>query len=275
MFAICLALSGCVLGLSFSIRLGASSSPNTILDGLLPADVLLLGEQHDAPLHQQRQREVLDALIAQDQAAALVIEMAEQGGDTRLLPTNAKEAEVRQVLDWTASEAAGWQWSVYGPLVMRAVRAGVPVWGGNLPRARLGATMQDASIDAQVSASAGESLRNHIRDGHCQLLPASQITPMTRVQIARDQTLAHTTEAAIRSGKTVLLVAGNQHVRRDLGVPVHLSSQLRSRVVIMRSGDETSAAEPGTDLPPSDRVWRTASVPIKDHCAELKARLGG
>ena len=249
-----------------------------MLDSLLPADVMLLGEQHDAPQHQQRQREVLDALIAQRQAAALVIEMAEQGVDTRQLPTNASEADARQALDWSASEAAGWDWAVYGPLVMRAVRAGVPVWGGNLPRAQLRNTMQDAALDNRLTASALQTQQNQIREGHCQLLPESQIGPMTRVQIARDRALASTAEGAMRAGQTVLLVAGNQHVRRDLGVPVHLGPQVKARVVLMQSGGDSATAGTGTvpsaDRPVADQVWQTAPVPAKDHCAEFKAQMG-
>jgi uncharacterized iron-regulated protein len=270
LLALTLALSACAPG--FGPATPAPDNPSAVLDGLLPADVVLLGEQHDAPQHQQRQREVLDALIAQRRAAALVIEMAEQGGDTRQLPTSASEADARQALGWSASEAAGWDWAVYGPLVMRAVRAGVPVWGGNLPRAQFRNTMQDAALDSWLTAPALQTQQNQIREGHCQLLPESQIGPMTRVQIARDRSLASTAEGAMRVGQTVLLVAGNQHVRRDLGVPVHLGAQVKAQVVLMQSGDDSTTIS--TDQPLADRVWRTAPVPAKDHCAEFKARMG-
>ncbi len=277
LLALTLALSGCAPGGRIGAAAPAPGKPSAVLDGLLPADVLLLGEQHDAPQHQQRQREVLDALIAQRQAAALVVEMAEQGVDTRHLPANASEAEARQVLGWNASEAAGWEWAVYGPLVMRAVRAGVPVWGGNLPRAQLQNAMQDAALDTRLTAPALQTQQNQIREGHCQLLPESQIGPMTRVQIARDRTMASTAESAVRAGQTVLLVAGNQHVRRDLGVPLHLGAQVKARVVVMQSGDDSVSANAGTgnaNQPEADRIWHTAPVPVQDHCAEFKARMG-
>ncbi len=273
-----LALSACTPGLRMGAVASAQVSSSAVPSGLLPAQVLLLGEQHDAPEHQQRQREVLDALIAQRQAAALVIEMAEQGGDTRQLPTHASEADARQALGWSASEAAGWDWAVYGPLVMRAVRAGVPVWGGNLPRAQFRNTMQDAALDNRLTAPALQTQQNQIREGHCQLLPESQIGPMTRIQIARDLALAQTTKGAMRTGQTVLLVAGNQHVRRDLGVPVHLDPQVQARVVLMQSGDDSTTAGTGsvtrTDQPIADQVWQTAAIPAKDHCAEFKAQMG-
>jgi uncharacterized iron-regulated protein len=277
LLALTLTLPGCAPSLRMEAAAPALDNPSAVLDRLLPANVLLLGEQHDAPQHQQRQREELDALISQRQAAALVIEMAEQGGDTRRLAANASEADARQALGWSASEAAGWDWSVYGPLVMRAVRAGVPVWGGNLPRAELRNTMQDATLDTRLTAPALQTQQNQIREGHCQLLPESQIGPMTRVQIARDRALASTAEGAMQPGKTVLLVAGNQHVRRDLGVPVHLGSQVKVRVVLMQSGDNSvnaNASTANSEQPVADQVWQTAPVPVPDHCAEFKARMG-
>lgn len=267
-----LGLSACAPGLGPTAP--AADSPSATLNGLLPADVVLLGEQHDAPAHQQRQREVLGALIAQRQAAALVIEMAEQGGDTRRLPAHASEADAQAALNWPASEAAGWDWAVYGPLVMQAVRAGVPVWGGNLPRAQFRHTMQDATLDNRLAAPALQTQQNQIREGHCQLLPESQIGPMTRIQIARDRALAHTAEGAARVGQTVLLVAGNQHVRRDLGVPIHLGAKLTTQVVLMQSGDDNATAGTSKDPLVADRVWQTAPVPPRDHCAQFKTPMG-
>ena len=239
------------------------------LKELLPTEVLLLGEQHDAPAHQQRQREVLDALLARDRLAGLVIEMASQGTGTAKLASDATETQVRQALRWTDSAAAGWEWSVYGPLVMRAVRAGVPVWGGNLPRDDLSKAMQDTALDALLSPDAWASLQTQIREGHCNMLPESQVAPMTRVQVARDLAMARTAQRAMKAGKTVMLVAGNQHVRRDLGVPWHLGAQVRSTSILMISGPAATAGE----IPAADRVWHTEPLPEQDHCAVFKARM--
>jgi uncharacterized iron-regulated protein len=239
------------------------------LKELLPTEVLLLGEQHDAPAHQQRQREVLDALLARDRLAGLVIEMASQGTDTAKLASDATETQVRQALRWTDSAAAGWEWSVYGPLVMRAVRAGVLVWGGNLPREDLSKAMQDAALDGLLSPGAWASLQTQIREGHCNMLPESQVAPMTRVQVARDLAMARTAQRAMKAGKTVMLVAGNQHVRRDLGVPWHLGAQVRSTSILMIAGPAAQAGE----ITAADRTWHTEPLPEQDHCAVFKARM--
>jgi uncharacterized iron-regulated protein len=261
---------GCLLTLAWALA-GCASAPerDTRLKDLLPTDVLLLGEQHDAPAHQARQRAVLSALQRRGQLAALVIEMAEQGSSTQGLPPGANETQVRAALHWPASQAAGWDWAVYGPLVMRAVQAGVPVLGGNLPRAGLRGAMQDGSMETRLKPAAWSAQQAQIREGHCALLPESQVAPMARAQVARDLAMARTVTAAIRSGKVVLLVAGNQHVRRDLGVPQHLGPELRAKSVLMASGEPADA----DGAPAADQVWHTEALPERDHCAAFRTRL--
>ena len=82
-----------------------------VLQTLLPTDVLLLGEKHDAPQHQQLERQAVAWLAERGLLAALVIEMAEQGHDTRALASGADEAQVQTALAWDTN---AWPWSAYG-----------------------------------------------------------------------------------------------------------------------------------------------------------------
>jgi hypothetical protein len=52
------------------------------LERLLPADALLMGEQHDSPDHQRLQRSVVQVLAERGILAAVALEMTEQGGTT-------------------------------------------------------------------------------------------------------------------------------------------------------------------------------------------------
>lgn len=238
-----------------------------LLAWLLPTPLLLVGEQHDAPEHQALQRELVHQLAASARLAALVLEMADQGVRTTGLPTDASEGQVRQALRWT-NNGGGWPWPVYGPLVMAAVRAGVPVLGGNLPRGQMRAAMGDNALDQLLKPAALAQQQQDIREGHCGLLPEGQIAPMTRIQIARDRAMAETAVAASHAGQTVLLVAGNGHVRRDLGVPQHLPAGLGHRVVMAQAGP---APAPGDQ---ADTVWPTPPRPPTDHCAEITKQMG-
>jgi uncharacterized iron-regulated protein len=212
------------------------------------AQAVLLGEQHDADLHRRLQRDWVTALARQGTLAALALEMAEQGATTAGLPAMSDETQVRAALQWSTE---AWPWEAYGPVVMAAVRAGVPVLGANLPRARMRAAMQDAALDALLPAAAHAAQREAIRAGHCGLLPEAQIGPMVRVQVARDRAMAETVAGAVQPGRTVLLVAGSGHVDPALGVPLHLPQGVAARSVT---------------LPPQP--------PAKDYCEELKRQLG-
>ena len=241
------------------------------LNALLPTDVLLLGEQHDAPEHHRLERATVQWLAARGRLAALVLEMAEQGHDTAGLPRSASQARVRRALAW---DEAGWPWDTYGPVVMAAVRAGVPVWGANLPRADMRQAMQDTTLDTRLPPAAWAEQQRRIREGHCDLLPESQIVPMTRIQIARDRAMAETAVRALQPGRTVLLVAGNGHVQRGLGIPEYLPQNIQSKVVsaqaeqaqaAINSGDSAIQVEAG-----ADQVWPTPPLPPRDPCAELR-----
>lgn len=226
------------------------------------APVLIFGEQHDQPDHQRQVAQAVRQLAAQGRLAAVVIEMAEQGRSTAGLPRDADAASVRGALQWS-----GWEWPVYEGVVMAAVRAGVPVIGGNLPRAKLRETMGDVSREAGVDAAAREKLAAAVREGHCGLLPAAQEPGMVRVQIARDQAMAETVAGALQPGRQVILLTGAQHAARDRGVPLHLAREHgapRLHVVVFGSEDIGLAAD---ELRPA-RV-----TPRPDPCEGLAERL--
>ncbi|KAF1044145.1 ChaN family lipoprotein [Xylophilus sp.] len=225
-------------------------------------DVLLLGEQHDAPDHHRIERETVQALAAQGRLAALALEMAEEGTTTVALPRAADEGAIRAALRWNDS---AWRWGDYGPAVVAAVRAGVPVIGANLPRGALRLAMQDVSLDAQLAPDALARQQDAIRDGHCGLLPAAQTGPMTRVQIARDRAMAHALAESVRPPRVALLIAGAGHVDAALGVPQHLPADLRIRSVQLRAGEGAGGAAGRFDA-----VWTTPPVAAKDYCAELR-----
>jgi uncharacterized iron-regulated protein len=228
---------------------------------LLPADIILLGEQHDAPEHQFIQREVIESLQARGLLGAVALEMAPQGGSTLGLPATATEAAVQAALNW---QDEAWLWANYAPPVMAAVRAGVPVLGANLPRTAMRAAMGNAQLDALLPAAALQAQQEAIREGHCGLLPASQVAPMARIQIARDQAMAQTLTNLVTPGKTVVLLAGAGHVDRGLGVPLHLKAGITAKSVALRPASSVNGERS------ADATWNTPAVAPKDYCAELR-----
>ena len=232
---------------------------------LLPADALLLGEQHDAPDHQRIHHAVVEALASQGLLAAVVLEMASAGQSTATLDSQASEDAVRAALQW---DNEAWPWRAYRPAVMAAVHAGVPVVGANLPAARLKTSMSDVRLDGLLPGPALQTQQQNIRIGHCKLLPESQISPMTRVQIARDVSMAQALTANTLPGKTVVLLAGHGHVDRTLGVPMHLPLYFKVKAVHLGEDQAQGAPENRANF---DRQWPARPAPEVDYCADFAA----
>ena len=231
----------------------------------LPADVLLLGEQHDAVAHQRVQQGLVATLAGRGQLAALALEMADSGTSTASSPPSASPEQVRALLRW---DDAAWPWAAYGPVVMTAVRAGVPVLGANLPRSEMRASMADSQLDQRLPGPALKAQQQLIRQGHCDLLPEGQITPMTRIQIARDRHMADTLAKSVQPGKVVVLISGSVHADKQLGVPQHLPAGLQVKSVRLLAGGQVLPDES------FDSVWITEALPDKDHCAGLREQFG-
>lgn len=228
------------------------------------APLVLLGEQHDAAAHQAWQQATVQQLATQERLAALVIEMAPRTGSTASLARDASEDAVQQALQW---QDAAWPWPRYRGVVMAAVRAGVPVLGGNLPRADMKQAMRNQNLDTHLPPEAWQRQLDAIREGHCGLLPDTQLAPMARIQLARDASMAEVAKAAIRPGKTVVLVAGRGHVLRGVGIPTWLPESAAAKVAVAQAGETSVAHESDVDW-----LQKTDALPAKDHCAELREK---
>ncbi len=270
------ALAGCFWAVVLLIGCASPPLPSSSvahqLHALLPADVLLLGEQHDNPDHQRIQRDVVEALASRGQLSAVVIEMAERPHTTASLPSAASAADVQAALRW---DAKAWPWSRYSPAVMAAVRAGVPVLGANLPRDKIREAMGQTSLDTRLDSVALAAQNQAIREGHCNLLPEKQIAPMTRIQIARDVAMAEAVSQAtvVAPGKTVVLIAGSAHVDKALGIARHLPGGLNAKFVGLAAtekGNDSNATQT-LAVKGFDVVWPTLVAPQTDYCAAFEA----
>jgi len=246
-------------------------------DAQAVAHVVMLGEQHDAAQHQNLQRLTIDSLARQGRLAAVVLEMADRGRDTQGLSRDATEQAAQAALAW---RDAGWPWKAYGPVVMQAIRLGIPVYGSNLPFSEMRDVMNDATWDQRVPDAVFATQKQAVADGHCGLLPESQLTPMARIQIARDHTMAKQISAVSRPGGVTLYIAGSAHTDLGLGVPIHLKSLTgtnNSKQAPIQITSIRLVADGRTGISPIDNGeadwhWHTDVLPARDYCAELKAQ---
>jgi len=244
----------------------------------------LLGEKHDNPDHHRLQQNILHYLIATNQAGSVSFEMMDSEFDNRLSALANQQfdslAELRDYLQW---DEEGWDWSLYGPLVAESHAAGITVRSANISNAQVGevyAQPLDPEIASVMDDQAIEQLNVEIDESHCNMLPASQFPAMVRVQQARDHAMATSLAVVENPDRTNVLIAGNYHVRQDLGVPGYLLALrpdvLRSEVLSLAILEVSPESEDPTDYlaayserMPFDFVWFTPAISDEDYCASL------
>lgn len=199
-------------------------------------DFLLLGEVHDHPLHHRLRLDWLTSLSAL-QPVAIVMEQFDQDRQSDLDAARERGDSARDLAGAAGFRFNGWDWTFYEPVVRLALERGNLLFAANLSaeRARAiarGSATGEAAL-ADWSAADQLAMEGEIDRGHCGMLPATALGPMARAQLTRDATMATAMLRARReSGLPVVLIAGNGHVRRDLGVPRHLLARMPAARII-------------------------------------------
>ncbi|MFQ6574223.1 ChaN family lipoprotein [Pseudomonas sp. UM16] len=257
------------LGMIRELATGRTLTPQQLIKRLATAPRVLVGEQHDNPDHHAVQLWLLRELASQRPQGSLLMEMVnpdqQEKVDAAQAATRAGQlpSDPFQALAWQAN----WDWSLYGPLVTYALRQPYPLLAANLNRAQIMQIYKQRPVlegSASTRPEVQATLLDDIRQSHCGLLPESQMPAMLAVQQQRDRRMA---ERLLAAPTPALLLAGAFHVRKDLGVPLHLSdlgAGEGNQVLILAEVGKTVTAER------ADYVWYTAAQPEQDHCAKLR-----
>ena len=255
-----------------------------LLDKASNSRYLLLGEKHDNPDHHALQALVLDELVNRNRVSTVAFEMMNNDSQPRLdtiqeqsLPTLDA---LKTYLEW---DVEGWDWNFYGPLLQSAYNAGLPIKAANIDNAMM-RQVYGGELPTEISGLLDQvvmdKLNADIDESHCGMLPESQFPAMVRVQQSRDSAMA----AALglpNSNQVQILIAGNYHVRRDLGVPNYLlarQSMLAATDIMTISFSEVDpeTEDPAdylqqfTDANAYDYIWFTPAVSNEDYCASLR-----
>lgn len=213
--------------------------------------LLLLGEVHDNAAQHALRLKAFEAWLASGARPALLMEQfdRERQADIDRLRAEAggKPVDAQRLIDAAAASGARWQWEFYRPFVRLALEHGLPIVAANVSRseARLVATQGLAALgfDAEVPADLLRAQADLIVASHCGMVDQAQGLRMAAAQVARDQFMARMLEPQRERG--AVLLAGNGHVRRDIGVPRWLSADARSRTVaigFLEEGDDDRTA---------------------------------
>ena len=247
------------------------------------ADLLLIGEVHDnAMQHRMRlrwleqlaeRRRIVIALEQLDAVNQRALDRARAADPAAAACGEPLAQRARRIAEAAGFDFRGWHWEYYRPVIELALRRDLPLLAANLSRTETSDVARGRAAAAGEPAgwSAGDerTLEDSIRRGHCGLLPESMIAPMAAAQRSRDARLARSVVDAHRaSGLPVVLLAGNGHVRRDIGVPRYLADLAPHARVFGIGLLEAGEASPA----PFDAAEVTAAASREDPCNALRKR---
>lgn len=246
--------------------------------------VVLLGEVHDNAAQHALRAAALRQWVALGARPALAFEQFDRERQADIDRARRERPGDADHVIGAAKGRSDWRWDLYRPFVVLALEYELPIVAVNLSRAdamRVAIDGWPALFDApsraelRLDALPVRFLRQHEQEiavGHCNLLPADALPARARAQIARDVVMARTIRPYADRG--VVLLAGNGHVRRDIGVPFWLSAAERQRAVsigVLERSDDESTPAPAADF---DAYVLTERAARADPCRDLARSVG-
>ncbi len=237
------------------------------------APLVLLGEVHDNAVQHALRLRALEALIESGARPALLMEQFDRERQPDIEAVRADARAVGEVADADRLIAAAsspgtlWRWEHYRPFIRLALHHGLPIVAANVSRSdarRVSAQgLAALGFDASVPDDIASAQQRLIVAAHCGMVDEAQGRRMAGAQIARDQFMARLIGDHRQRG--AVLLAGNGHVRRDIGVPRWLDDETRSRVKVvglLEEGDDSHRAY--------DLALTTPRQPREDPCAGMR-----
>lgn len=204
--------------------------------------IYLMGEVHDNPAIHEARLVRLKQDIGVGWRPALIMEQFDRERQQDLTSAWQTCPDAACVIKQAGGE--GWNWSLYEPLINLALQYRLPLVAGNVSRQDASKIMRggyDAVFDEPTQKQLGllrhwpadmtQLQTQSIVDGHCGVLPQTMVMPMVQAQRARDAWLADLIVQYAPQG--VVLIAGNGHVQRDVGVYRWLPAKLLPDVTVM------------------------------------------
>lgn len=217
---------------------GAPVGSAELMRRVAAADFVLLGEYHDnATAHRMR-----GAMIsAAARHPAVVFEQFAQSATPIQLPAVGESRE--EWLDHHGFDRKGWKWPLHQPVVEAAITDARSLWGSGLSRdtvrpvvmkglSAAPSWLQGLLTQSPLDSAAQAAIDKELLDGHCGKLPEMMYPGMRAAQQVRDASMTQSLLLAGASGPA-WLIAGNGHVRSDMGVPRLLKNAAPGKSVLV------------------------------------------
>ena len=249
-----------------------SPAPDAVSAAFAGKSYVLLGEVHDNAAGQQQRLAALTRAVEQGWRPAIAMEQFDR---ERQADIDRARRERPTDADYLIRQAGGggWQWPLYRPVVALALQYDLPLLAANLSRADAAKIVRgglDGLFVPQQRAQLGltgtlppdlvAAQTAVLDEGHCGNFPKAMLPGMLNAQAARDAVMAATLRPYAARG--VVLIAGNGHVRNDIGVPRWLGAGDGKAVSIGYL--ERGQGNPGG----FDRVVTVAPVEREDPCRD-------
>lgn len=224
---------------------------------LLKADVILLGEKHDDARHKLSQIMIFNALegnfSSQNISFDVALEMlasTEQNhlDDVFKNKEKIKASKLHNALHWDK----GWRWKDYEKFIKAVFHSRSKILGANLSRSEI------MSIYNGVQALNGYiSTKDEVKKQIFEIISLSHdlnpqedkeiLDKLVEIQQFKDRRMA---DILVRHTDKVLLLAGNYHISKKIGIPLHIQDFKSDKKIVVVSLNDGEI-----DLKDSDYIF--------------------
>jgi uncharacterized iron-regulated protein len=237
-------LQGCATALSGLSSEGLQAKLNNAAQS---KPIVLLGEVHDNAAQHAMRVIAFRSLLELGKRPALLMEQFDRENQAAIDDARKRpEASVSDIVAAGSGNKPGWDWNFYKPFLVLAMKYELPIIAANVSIADSMKAMRDGlgalNIQATPSASIVDQQAQEIFNGHCKAMPMAAAVKMVNAQIAKDVTMAQLISQYQVMG--VVLLAGNGHVRNDIGVPHWLTPDIRQKSVSIGLLEQDQVSSP-------------------------------
>ena len=245
-------------------------------------NIYLLGEVHDNPKVHSKRFSFIENLVSKNFRPVIAMEQFDRENQVILNDAMSSCKNADCVIQKAGGK--GWEWSFYKPVIDTAINLRLPIIAANISskdamkivRDGLGAALNaemlnEFKLDMPLDNEVFQKQKIAIDDGHCHVLPKSAFKGMVNAQVARDVWMAKVIRDNSKQG--VILLAGNGHIRKDVGVYYWLSKEERARTQVVAYIEADIGSPAAAEMPLYDKSVSLEPFDRADPCEAFTGRV--
>jgi uncharacterized iron-regulated protein len=225
--------------LSFGCAIRSNSHPidakqRILNDAVRSKPIVLLGEVHDNATQHAMRLLAFENLLLEGKRPALLMEQFDRENQAAIdIARQQTSNDLSSIIAAGSANNRGWNWAYYKPFLALAIKYELPIIAANVSNADSKKAIREGLNALNISAIPNSQLTDQqaqeIFSGHCQMMPMTAAKAMVNAQVAKDIVMAQF--ATQHHARGAVLLAGNGHVRKDIGIPVWLSQSVRENSI--------------------------------------------